>query len=174
MNFEIGDIVTLVNGREDKLFIIADIYEKTIYEKTSDRSNDKEYKLVLIYPTPAIPVEVYANENIMKFRAKRHSEYAQNILTNILNEGNNKWIEKFIDKKHAESNKNKKTKTSIKKVKNQDTVRYDLIDDIDECLDAMNDLKLLHETFGDEAYSQLRELVVKKLAKLVESEGEDG
>lgn len=48
-----------------------------------------------------------------------------------------------------------------------DIVNYDRLESIDECLDAMNDLKLLHNEFGDEDYLHLRELVQNRLKELV-------
>lgn len=60
-------------------------------------------------------------------------------------------------------------KPTIKNVKiiasttNNDIIKYDEIESIDECLDALNDLKQLHDLFGDEAYLQLYELVLDRV-----------
>lgn len=58
----------------------------------------------------------------------------------------------------------------IKGINDSDVVRYDLIESVDECLDAINDLKLLHKVFGDEVYLQLTEIVVKRLNSITVKE----
>ncbi|PAE04169.1 hypothetical protein CHI13_09630, partial [Bacillus paralicheniformis] len=58
----------------------------------------------------------------------------------------------------------------IKGVNDSDVVRYDLIESIDECLDAINDLKNLHKTYKDEAYLQLIEVVERRINDLTAKE----
>lgn len=52
-----------------------------------------------------------------------------------------------------------------------DAIYYNEIETVDECLDALNDLNVLHEMFGDEAYQQLKELVLKRLEELSKKKG---
>lgn len=47
-----------------------------------------------------------------------------------------------------------------------DVIEYHKIEDVDRCLDALNDLDILHKMFGDEAYLQLKEVVQKRLEEL--------
>lgn len=47
-----------------------------------------------------------------------------------------------------------------------DVVYYHRIDNVDECLDAINDMNTLHEMFGDEAYLQLKDLLSKRIKEL--------
>ncbi|AYP68282.1 hypothetical protein PQE75_gp197 [Bacillus phage vB_BcoS-136] len=54
----------------------------------------------------------------------------------------------------------------FKAEKNLDVVHYNKIDNVDECLDAISDLKTLHEMFGDEAYLQLKDLVIERIKDL--------
>jgi hypothetical protein len=70
------------------------------------------------------------------------------------------------------ANKNLKgdTKTPVKEVKvpvkRFDVIRYDQLETIDQCLDALNDLNRLYEMFGDEAYIQLKEVVTSRIVRL--------
>lgn len=75
-------------------------------------------------------------------------------------------------KKMMENNKKKAVKKAKDKDINpqvQDIIRYDEILSVDECLDAMNHLSDLHKVFGDDAYLQIREYIVKRLEDLLES-----
>ena len=59
-------------------------------------------------------------------------------------------------------------RTNKKKIEEPlDIVNYSKLYSVDECLDALNDLKELHKHFGDEAYLQLREVVMKRLKEFV-------
>lgn len=77
-----------------------------------------------------------------------------------------------INKTKNRGSAKRKTNTRAKNNNNftpkqiTDTIFYHEINSIDECLDALNDLKVLHEIFDDESYLQLRELVLKRLEKL--------
>lgn len=69
-----------------------------------------------------------------------------------------------ITKKKVENSKNE---ILMKAGLRTDVIRYDKLENVDQCLDALNDLSLLHDHFGDESYLQLREVVQERLKELI-------
>ncbi|MGV4321341.1 hypothetical protein [Bacillus mojavensis] len=62
---------------------------------------------------------------------------------------------------------NSKNEILMKAGLRTDVIRYDKLENVDQCLDALNDLSLLHDHFGDESYLQLREVVRNRLKELI-------
>lgn len=147
------------------------------------------YRLIKIYPISDVVECIIVNEKDISVIAEKES-HEYNMIIAYLNEGyknigyrdfthfvNNVALPPNYDKdiyvkgnaiiKYKDKTDTKNNSISIVKPI-QDIIHYHEIDNIDECLDAMNDLKALYENFGDEAYLQLYELVKRRLKKLTQ------
>lgn len=154
--FNIGDIVKVAD-QEKSLYIITDVLEYEIGD-----SVDYDYELILIYPqrnTSFITLE----QDRIKIHAKKTDVNNGLILEYLRKERNKKGL---LGKPEyleiiEENSKDKIFKTPL------DTVRYDNLETIDKCLEAIRDLGILYEMFGDEAYLQLKEVVGKRIIELM-------
>lgn len=167
--FKIGDIVKWKYSTETEYYIVTDY---------DDWGVDNMYEIMKIYPIREKSHVNYEPEGNLKMVAEKDGQQNKMMIQFIIEERNKKGYSGEPDfLKAIESNR--KIRENVKEKRNNpdeilrkaglksDVIRYDKLGSVDECLDAMNDLKLLHETFGDEAYLQLRELVVNRLKELV-------
>lgn len=180
--YRIKDIVK-VNNIEGVYYIITNFVSFTNIEGIKGIN----YRLVKIHPISSVVESIIVNEEDVSIVASRGT-HQYSMIIDILNERYNRIgcesFSYFMSKAMLPSNDNKdvakgetvtKRRDKIKTKNNdiyipeqiQDAIYYHEINNIDECLDAMNDLKALYETFGDEAYLQLLELVMNRFKKLI-------
>ena len=158
--FTHGDIVKMKFGSVGvEYFIVTDAVD---FSDKNDGS-DMLYEIMRIFPVAKTSKMANVNENQIELQAKGNGKDGKMIMDWVMEQRTkNGWVEEpdFVAVIRHNQKMNK-----LKSVlpPNTDVINYDKLPDIDSCLDAMNDLKRLHEAFGDEAYLQLREVVVKRL-----------
>ena len=133
-----------------------------LVDGTLDEKNKTIYFLIQIYPLTSLMSSIDVTENEIKdfkvvFKSSEENEF-KDLLKAIIDD---------IKNKVGEMSENQKSAAKKNRFLQNDVIHYDKIGDIDTCLDAINDLKLLHQMFGDEAYLQLIEVVEKRLKELV-------
>lgn len=170
--FYIKDIVSMKEN-EDVLFMVVDYMDFT--ESISNGKNiiDIDYELMQIYPVQKDSKYATVSQNDLMIKEKRGSRNYE-LLLGFINKDREKngfyGTPDFIQV----SDRNIKTIANAEKTRAKaptrklDTIRYDVIDTVDGCLDAINHLNTLYEMFGDEAYIQLKELVTARIIKLQE------
>lgn len=175
--FNIGDVVRLKDN-DEILFMVVDIADFTEPSKHGEKPVvDIDCELMQIYPIMKNSKYMTLSQNDIVIHARKNSRDSEVLMKLIQKDRErNGWygVPDFIQiaNKNIESIARVMTKpdVSIKTVqvptKRLDVIRYDLIDNVDECLDAINDLNTLHKMFGDEAYLQLKEMVVSRLIRL--------
>ncbi len=174
--FEVGDIVKF-KGSE-----IADYYMITEESTFEDSEGYVETTFIIaqVYPVEKISIESLVEDDEVEIVAYNGSKDHELMLKFIMQERrNNSWFEephfmRTLNKKNGEETVIKAlTKTNDNDLINADefsakiVVRYDQIETIDKCLDAINDLKSLHDFHGDAAYLQLIEVVEKRIIELM-------
>lgn len=164
--FDFGDIVKPKFGLGGvEYYIITDVND---FSQDNDGS-DMNYELMRIFPISKASKVDNLDDKRIEIIAKGDTKDARLILDFVMK----KRIEKgWRDTPDFETvlfhnMKLVKGEREMNFPKIDDVVRYDKLGSIDECLDAMNDLKTLHNVFGDEAYLQLREVVQNRLKDLV-------
>ena len=134
---------------KNEYYIVIDLF--------SLEDGDKCYEIMKIYPFESHAPVMTMLESELDLIAKEGSVQFNS-------------LHKYISNQLESANKSRKTpikNVSLKtKTTNNDIIQYDEIDSVDECLDALNDLKQLYELFGDEAYLQLYELVLERVRKI--------
>lgn len=161
--FNIGDIVKMKEN-ENILFIIvdvADFSEKGVV--------DIDYEMMQVFPIQRNSKYANVSQADIMIHAETDTKDSE-ILLRFIQKDREKagWFgvpdfAHVIIQNLRAIDKAKGVKPPMRK---NDSIRYDLLDTIDECLDAMNDLTTLHEMFGDEAYLQLKDLVQERIKKL--------
>lgn len=153
---------------------LGDIVEKRIINSSANPANthivvyvgkNREYHIMRIYPITRTSVIETVSEDQIRLLSKENSMSYELTMELVMREREKRgWTE--VPDFLFEIEFNKKATTSD--INNDiSVVRYDRIGNIDECLDALNDLSLLHKRFGDEVYLQLYEVVEKRLRELV-------
>lgn len=181
--YNINDIVR-IKGVDDVYYMITHIVDLN-----GKGIKELSYRLVKIYPVSNVMESVIVNQRdtVIVAKSGKHehgiviaclNEEYRNIgykdLTHFImraitlppSDKRNNVKKKAIATKRKNKTKTKNNHLSIEK-QMQDAIFYHEIDNIDECLDAMNDLKALYKNFGDEAYLQLYDLVRNRLKQLV-------
>jgi hypothetical protein len=158
--FTHGDIVKIKftkNGLE--YFIVTDVYD---FSEKQDGS-DLNYEVMQIYPIAIESLMLNVDGSKLELHAKGNEKDGEMVIDFVMKERAKRgWI--GVPDFQAVIYHNLKS-DGVKKVyqPNLDIINYDKLETIDECLDAINDLNILHKFFGDEAYLQLREVVLKRL-----------
>ncbi|UGO51049.1 hypothetical protein PQE70_gp196 [Bacillus phage vB_BanS_Nate] len=192
MRYGVGDIVRRNTNRKMEYFIIVDVFlqfNKDTEFSFSVNDDATKYTGIQIYP-------IESEGQIMKFQGdmieivaltdeaqhakimeivheererrniKWEAEYMKTIREKINSglalewEGKNKKAEKVEVKPKKKRGRPKKLKDK------DDVIEYHKLATVDDCLDALNDLSILHEMFGDESYIQLKEVVTNRLKEL--------
>jgi len=163
--FRIGDIVAIGSG--EAIFIVADISEWYLKNDV-----EYEYELIQIYPITKDTVYKSSYHNNMLLKAKRFSLQNTNTLAYIQKEREFKgMIGKPDYMTICEENMKYEKEKIVDKAFNQKpvkTILYSHIETVDKCLDAMNDLKEMHDLWKDERYLEDRQIVLKRLEELVQ------
>ena len=155
---DVGDVLK----HDDTYYLVDEIISDFV-------ENTRTYCLIQIYPLFSLSTSLNIFENELKnfkivFKSSKDDDftdaYFKYALKAIFDDIKNE-VEEMSEQNRAAKKNNRFLKTQY------DVVYYDKIPEIDECLDAINDLKLLHQMFGDEAYLQLIEVVEKRLKELV-------
>jgi hypothetical protein len=168
--FSIKDMVRL--KEDDKvLFMVVDYADFTQPATNGKPIIDIDYELMQIYPISKNSKYSTVGQNDLEIKEPYGTRNYQLLMSFIQKDREKKgWYgtPDFIE--IAESNlksiANAEVRTVGENKKMEDVIRYDLIDTVDKCLDALNDLTALHKSFGDEAYLTIREVVKERLEKL--------
>lgn len=173
IKFNIGDTVRLKNDK-NVIYIVIDFIDLTLTIDDGEKQiGDINYELMRIYPIVEHPKYTTVRQSSIVLNSAKDDRLT-NLLLALIQKDREKegWYgtPDFIKIINRNRKAIEKYNATVKEVqvpmKKLDTIRYDLIDTIDECLDAINDLKILHEMFGDEAYIQLVEVVEKRIIRL--------
>ena len=145
MEIYLSDIVR-PKGFKNEYYIVIDLF--------SLQDGDKCYEIMKIYPFDSYAPVITMMESELELIAKEGSVQFNSL---------HKYISNQLEAKNVNA-KTSATNYEITKYANTtDIIMYNEIDTIDECLDALNDLKQLHDLFGDEAYLQLYQLVLERI-----------
>jgi hypothetical protein len=167
--FKYGDIVKLKSDIERaEYYIVTDICDFSDNEDGSEM----EYQIMRIYPVFMTSLVSVVEEEKIEYLGDRDDE--KTIIDFVMKERNKRgWygIPDFIIAIGNNLNADEKMKAKKKKIKKpKDVIRYDKLNNIDDCLIAIYDLKTLHEMFGDESYIQLKELVIETAKQLTKAQ----
>lgn len=166
---DVGDIV-IMKGCEGLFWMISDIINGE-----GESPNSVGYEIIPFYPVELaldfIPMTVYGREITIYARGgtKKATAMEEMVIHEILTQQPKSTLVPLsggditLESKKPAKKKRKKTSATNN---GMDVIKYNEMDTTDECLDALNDLKDLHNAFGDEAYEQLREVVMKRLKEL--------
>lgn len=160
--FNLGDIVKpkFIGGLE--YFIVTDLED---FSKNQDGS-EMMYDIMKIFPiaNDSYPISHWLEGNLDMI-AKGGEKEGKMVLDFVKKERHKRGL---MDKPQYIKLIEVNSIGSIAVPKKEpDDVRYDKLDSIDQCLDAMNDLKLLHSMFGDDAFLQLQEVAQKRIVDLI-------
>lgn len=152
-NIGIRDIVYKRNIPQ-KLFMVVDY---TVF------GNEVEYELMQVYPVMENSDFDFAYRNEIVVKCKDGTNESDILHKLIKAERTKKgyvglpdFVKVAIDTTSA--------------LFNNDYVEYTRYKKIDECLDALNDLKMLHDEFGDKEYLDSMEIVKKRMREIQELE----
>lgn len=168
-HFQIGDIVKL---RSSNLYNHAYLITDVRYD---EEFKEYYYFGYPIYPDLVNHMKDFDHEAVFLFA---EGDTAYNIITTAIKEYNHEtggypsfcFVLLNSNEVKEEIKFAIRDAIGIKGVNDSDVVRYDLIESIDECLDAINDLKKLHKTYKDEVYLQLIEVVERRINDLTVKE----
>lgn len=152
MKVNIGDLVLVNKSEELKFYIVRNI--RSVRLKQYRGLNMKKFDINNFYIT-----ELINESDIIK-----HFEFDKLEWKEAINE---------VFKDHSEEDKLRRIAElekilSIEIESFSDYINYSSLQTTDECLDAMNDLTDLHNSFKDERYLEDREKVIDRLETLVE------
>ena len=169
--FKIGDIVKPRHTKETVYYIVIDVADFT----QQGGKPDVDYETMLIFPVESriSNVDIFTEDSLMPVSRTNEKKY-KTILDFVRKEREKKgWFEEPDYIKAIKDNRNaiqlvtKQEKKVVAVIPpRHDIVYYNKIDNVDECLDALNDLDTLHKLFGDEAYLQLKDMVRKRIQEL--------
>jgi hypothetical protein len=171
--FDITDIVT-TKGNDDVLFMVVDYADYSGLAPNGKEIEDIDYELIQIYPIQKNGKYVTMGQPDLNLKEKQGNKNHELLLSFIQKDREKKgWfgVPDFIELanrnlksiQRAEGKQVKEVKPPMQKL---DSIRYDQIDTIDKCLQAINDLNTLHKMFGDESYLQLKEVVTARIIRL--------
>ena len=154
LNISVGDFIH-VKSIEGALFVVSDVFDYTDYE---DDDSDLEiaYEAIKIFP-----ISIKANR--VEF------DYSEVLLHSKMNGDKYKITYETIKRLHSERGLKKEPEFMEDFVVVDRNVDYSSADTVDDCLDMMNNLDFLYETFGDKKYKENKELVLKRLEELFEA-----
>lgn len=175
-NFEVGDLVNYVYDEHQKeCYMVTDV---EVYE------DEVDIEIARIYPVRRTTMFVVEEQSeLMLF--EQHGSRGHGLFMGIVERERQQqgWYEKpdYITARDAKLNLDEDAKIEERELQKygkkpvkffdtprvDDLINYSQIDTIDKCLDALMDLKYLHDNFGDEEYLDKSELVKKRLAQLV-------
>ena len=164
--YGIRDIVKFKKDIDDDIYYIITDYDGELH-------GEYFYKIAQIYPVKLESKNIIIRESLLSIFMRADDKDYEFLMREIKRdrEKNGFYAIPSYEKEISKSlrlllhSARKKNKIVIKP--SEDVVYYQNIDNIDECLDALNDLKILYKLFGDEAYLQLREMVEKRLIHIL-------
>lgn len=154
--FNIGDIVK-IKDQDKNLYIITDVLEYDIGD-----SVDYDYEMILIYPQRSTSFITLEQDKI-KIHARKTDVNNGAILEFLRKERQQKGV---FDKPEYLTIVEENSKENIFRTP-LDTIKYDQLETVDKCLEAIRDLGILYEMFGDESYLQIKEVVGKRIVELM-------
>jgi hypothetical protein len=163
--FNIKDIVRM-KGDMDTLYMVVDYADFSQVAKNGREIPDIDYDLMQIYPIiekAKIKTVRQADIEIKDVIGSRNHELVLNFVKKDREKRGWFGTPDFIET--AQKNIQSVRRVSAVKEKD-DVIRYDKLESIDMCLDALNHLTALHKEFGDESFLQLKEVVTARLKTL--------
>lgn len=169
--YNILDIVkTKDNG--NILYLVTDVQDFTKPVNTGQKPIlDIDYELMQIYPVRTSPRYLIMGQDDIDLHVKDGSKGFNVLMEMIQKERERAGLfgtPDFLNiaKKNKLAERNHAIMKDNVNNKNTDIVRYDLLETIDDCLDALNDLGTLYFQFEDIAYLQLKEIVYERIKTL--------
>ena len=182
-SYELGDIVRTKSSSTGDYYMIVGVEDATTQTIEGKFIVDFDYEIAKIYPVMKESDFSIISHKELAMVAKT-SEKDNRIILDFVNKERQKrgWYDEPDYITALQVSKGESTKKLTRTVKDKDgnkskeevgvkkfdIIRYDKLQTVDECLDALNDLTALHNNFGDEAYIQLKEVVEKKLKSISE------
>lgn len=169
----LGDVVKLVDSTEEsELYIVTDLADFSYMDMNDVYKEEIEYEIMKIYPIDSKSdnsFKSFKHQNDLELVGKKYSSKVKLLLNFVLKERNKLGLFEeppyLLALKGLNDNGVKKMPMSTF---DTDVVRYDLLENVNDCLNAIEALTWLNDYFGDEAYLQLRELAENRTMKLIE------
>ncbi|QOV08269.1 hypothetical protein Kirov_70 [Bacillus phage Kirov] len=164
MSYNVGDIVkkTGAHGMEYHIVIDLERVDKTYW-----------YEIMQMYPVASTSRRQFLPDHDLMLVAEVGDINYATIIGIIEDKRDDKGFEGRADywdyievTKALEKYRKYDVKPELSLPVKDDIIEYHKLESRDMCLDALNDLDALHKMFGDEAYLQLKEVVIKRLDEL--------
>ena len=182
--FNIGDVVTV-----NEIDYFND-YFVVVHNKVNTDNGMNYYRLMRIMPVQLADHTIIKKETDITLHTRKDSREYKLIMDFVMSDRRKqgifdipKFMEMINDKNNGKkegsytlawdslSNHKQKQKqdimTETKKKSTLDVIHYNYLDKVDDCLDAINDLKRLYDMFGDEEYLNNIKIVEKRLKRLI-------
>jgi hypothetical protein len=171
--FEIGDIVT--DDSDDSgmsaMYIISDFAK---YIESGEEGFDFDCELIQIYPITKKEYFVAIDSSLLTLQEKWNSVGFKALMKIIEEERNRRGMfgqPEYLEYIRISRLENKLdniiSSMNALELRGNDVIEYDSFETIDECLDAINDLNILIEEFGDETYIGNKELTIETLKLII-------
>lgn len=159
-----GDIVKPIMIQNEYEYYIVTDCRPFLNSKTQKK--DCRYQLMRIYPVTKLSKVIYLTEiDVKGTGTKQNTKYIMDLVSK------ERRMKGFVDKpdyqKAIELNIYNNIEDDSSDV-DESIARYDLIETIEQGVDALWDLNKFYEVFGDESYLQLKEIVLKRMNEIVE------
>ena len=151
LGINVGDFITSPNF-EGALFIVSDVYDYTDYDEV-DSEIDVVYEVIRIFP-------------IAKKNAEFNLEHTDVFLHSRLNSDKHRITYETIKRLRSERGFEQEPDFMGDFNLISRDVDYSSGATVDDCLDMLNNLDFLYETFGDKEYKDNKKLVMERLVEL--------
>lgn len=154
-------------------FVVRILNVKT--DKNNKNSRSQVYKAFNVYRSDdgSYPTNsVYLNlekENVQEVYSKESLEWMQ-VISNIFKKAVESDDVNVRAQMYRVLNEIQFLTNKNDLISNSSYIDYNQLETIDDCLDAMNDLKELYNLFNDDKYLKIRENVVGRLGHLCENQ----
>jgi len=164
MSYNVGDIVKKVNSYGMEYHIVIDLerVDKTYF-----------YEIMQMYPVATTSRRQFMEQSELAMVAEVGDINYSTIIGIIEDKRKDRGMDERADywdyievTKSLEKYRKYDVQPELNLPVKDDIIQYHKLEDKDKCLDALNDLDTLHKMFGDEAYLQLKEVVIKRLKEL--------
>lgn len=147
LEIDVGDFVKVV-GSDGKLFVVTEVYDYS-----EDGEIDISYDVIQIFP-------IKTNWSELSY------DYGDVILHSKLNSNQYQTTFSYIKKVRLERNLREMPifMDNFEIVDRE--VDYSSGETVDDCLDMLNNLDFLYDTFGDKEYKENKNIVMKRLEEL--------
>ena len=168
MRYNIGDAVK-IKGDSKSIFVITDFEDFTKASFDGNAEIDVDYELIQVYPVNKVAQYAVVNHEQIDMHWKEYSSGYNTLIKKIIQDGERIGIYSqplFMEIVSRNKRDKSKNKATVAKEKKLDIISYKTIETVDKCLDAINDLNILHKEFGDDEYLKAKKAVIQRLKKI--------